>query len=245
MPYSYDDGMLRLPNPMDSRSGWTERSDNPNYATGSAAGPAPEGKVFVPGMNTYVDLDIAEQLGLMAPQGNLSGQSPEAAQAVFDPRAIPAGDDPFEDIAIDDLSDADLEALQQELEIKDDDEAPSLSATLDTIAECFTPEAFVDGVETMVETGDFNDTIARLSEATGVDAATASTLVETTVMEAAPIACEQIGEDRWHAMLYAASRTDDRLARRIVSDVVTGRLDPTRLANAYDLWFQSLPDAEG
>jgi hypothetical protein len=232
---------MRMPNPMDDRSGWSPTS-NPNYASGSAAGPSPEGKVFVPGMNTYVDADIAEQLGLLGPQGTPS--APSTDHASLDHRAIPAGDDPLEHIDIDELSDEDLEALQLELEIESHDREPSPSETLDQIAECFTPEAFEAGVDTMVETGDFNDTLARLSEATGLDEATASTLVETTVMEATPIAAEQIGGERWSSMLYAATRTDDSLARRIVSDVVTGRLDPARLANAYDLWWQSLPDAD-
>lgn len=237
---------MRMPNPMDSRSGWTPRSDNPGYAIGSSAGAAPEGKIFVPGINTYVDADIAEQLGLTGPQGAPSTAAPDHAtnEAALDHRAIPAGDDPLESINIEEMSDEELEALQDQLEIDADDREPSLSETLDDIAECFTPEAFVDGVETMVETGDFNDTIARLSEATGLDAATATNLLETTVMEATPIASEQIGGERWNSLVYAASRTDDSLARRIVSDVVTGRLDPARLANAYSLWWQSLPDDE-
>ncbi|RWK58065.1 hypothetical protein [Mesorhizobium sp.] len=235
---------MRMPNPMDDRSGWVGPPSNPNYAIGSAAGPAPEGKVFVPGMNTYVDFDIAEQLGLVGPQGTsiVPAFTLTPNEASLDHRAIPAGDNPLEDVNIEEMSDEELEALQDQLEIDADDREPSLSETLDDIAECFTPEAFVDGVETMVETGDFNDTIARLSEATGLDAVTATNLLETTVMEATPIASEQIGGERWNALLYAASRTDDSLARRIVSDVVTGRLDPARLANAYSLWWQSLPD---
>lgn len=241
-----DDGMMRMPSPDNSRSGWT--SSNPNYAAGSAAGPAPDGMVFVAGLNTYVDADIAAELGLSGgapavPQGS-SEAAPFLSHAGLNPEAIPAGDDPLEHVDIDEMTDAELEALQGQLEIKDEDAAPSLSETLDAIAECFTPEAFVDGVETLVETGDFNDTLARLSEATGVDAATASTLIETTVMEATPIASEYIGDDRWSSLVYAASRTDDTFARRIVSDVVTGRLDPARLPQAYGWWFQSLPDAD-
>ncbi|RUV56442.1 hypothetical protein EOA85_18645 [Mesorhizobium sp. M5C.F.Ca.IN.020.29.1.1] len=232
---------MRMPNPMDDRSGWVGPQSNPNYAVGSAAGPAPDGKVFVPGLNTYVDFDIAEQLGLTAPQGN-SGVP--ANGAALEPLAVPAGDDPLESIDIEEMSEEELEALQDQLEIDADDREPSLSETLDDIAEYFTDEAFVDGVETMVETGDFNDTIARLSEATGLDAATATNLLETTVMEATPIASEHLGGERWNSLVYAASRTDDSLARRIVSDVVTGRLDPARLANAYSLWWQSLPDAD-
>lgn len=238
---------MRMPNPMDDRSGWSPTS-NLNYASGSAAGPAPEGKVFVAGLNTYVDADIAEQLGLTGFLRNSEGQTQHMVhtrnEAAFNPLAVPAGDDPLEHIDIAELSDEDLEALQQELEIETDDLEPSPSETLDQIAECFTPEAFEAGVDAMVETGDFNDTLARLSEATGLDEATASTLVETTVMEATPIAAAQIGGERWSSMLYAATRTDDSLARRIVSDVVTGRLDPARLANAYDIWWQSLPDAD-
>lgn len=242
------DGMMRMPSPMDERSGWVDPYSNPNYAQGSAPGPAPDGKVFVPEMNTYVDTDIAEQLGLLAPQGT-SG-SPQASATVaahataLDPRALQAGHDPLEDIDIEELSDGELEALQQQLEIKDTNEAPSLSDTLDNIAECFTPDAFVDGIEAMVETGDFNDTLTRLSQATGMDATTASMLVETTVMEASPVASEYIGGDRWSSLVHAASGTDDSFARRIVSDVVTGRLDPAQLPNAYSLWWQSLPDAD-
>ncbi|MER8639183.1 hypothetical protein [Mesorhizobium sp. M1365] len=237
---------MRMPNPMDERSGWSPTS-NPNYASGSAAGPAPDGKVFVAGLNTYVDADIAEQLGLTGPQGIPSAPSNAYAtnEAALDHRAIPAGDDPLEHVDVDEMSDEDLEALQLKLEVDGNDPALALSETLNDIAECFTDEAFVGGVETMVETGDFNDTIARLSEATGLDEVTATNLLETTVMEATPIASEQIGGERWNSLVYAATRTDDSLARRIVSDVVTGRLDPTRLANAYSLWWQSLPDVDG
>ncbi|RUX30378.1 hypothetical protein EOA23_12135 [Mesorhizobium sp. M2A.F.Ca.ET.042.01.1.1] len=241
-----DDGMMRRPSPDEPRSGWTP--SNPNYASGSAAGPAPEGKVFVAGLNTYVDADIAAELGLSggaaAPQG-FPEAAPFSPTAGLNPEAIPAGHDPLEHIDIDEMTNEELEALQDQLEIKDDeDTTPSLSETLDAVAECFTPEAFVDGVETLVETGDFNDTLTRLSEATGVDAATASTLVETVVMEATPVASEHIGDERWASLVYAASRTDDSFARRIVSDVVTGRLDPARLPQAYDWWWQSLPDAD-
>ncbi|TPL07593.1 hypothetical protein FJ938_11170 [Mesorhizobium sp. B2-4-14] len=200
------------------------------------------------GLNTYVDADIAAELGLSggAPVATQAypKAAPLASPAALNPEAIPAGHDPLEHIDIDEMTDEELEALQEQLEIKDEDAAPSLSETLDAVAECFTPEAFVDGVETMVETGDFNDTLTRLSEATGVDMATASTLVETAVMEASPVASEHIGDERWAALVYAASRTDDTFARRIVSDVVTGRLDPSRLSQAYDWWWQSLPDAD-
>ncbi|MER9213180.1 hypothetical protein NKI54_14010 [Mesorhizobium sp. M0663] len=237
---------MRMPNPMDDRSGWSPTS-NPNYASGSAAGPAPDGKVFVAGLNTYVDADIAEQLGLTGPQGTPSATAPDyqTNEAALDHRAIPAGDDPLKHIDVDEMSDEELEALQLKLEVDGNDPALALSETLNDIAECFTDEAFVDGVETMVETGDFNDTIARLSQATGLDEVTATNLLETTVMEATPIASEQIGGERWNSLVYAASRTNDSLARRIVSDVVTGRLDPARLANAYSLWWQSLPGVDG
>ncbi|RWM83776.1 MAG: hypothetical protein EOR81_02240 [Mesorhizobium sp.] len=238
--------MMRMPNPMDDRSGWVGPHSNPNYASGSAAGPAPDSKVFVPGLNTYVDTDIAEQLGLMAPQGNSGAPArmdDGSNGATLDPLAVPAGDDPHENVDIEEMSDEELEALQDQLEVADDRE-PSLSETLDAIADCFTPEAFEAGVKAMVETGDFNDTLGRLSEATGLDSATATTLIETSVMEAAPIASEHIGGDRWNSLVYAASRTDDSFARLIVSDVVTGKLHPSKLANAYKLWWQSLPDAD-
>ncbi|QPC92597.1 hypothetical protein [Mesorhizobium sp. INR15] len=242
MSYSSDDGMMRMPNPIDSHSGWTDRSDNPGYASGSAPGPAPEGKVFIPGMNTYVDRDIAEELGLMGPQGN--SNIPASNPAAFDPRAVPAGDDPLESIDFEELSDADLEALQQELEIETDHE-PGPSETFDDIADCFDPADFNDGLDAMVATGDVDDTLRRLSDATGMDPATASVLIETTVMETAPVASEHIGGDRWDALVYAASRTDDPFARRIVTDMVAGNLHPSKLAGAYDLWFQSLPDVDG
>ncbi len=45
-------------------------------------------------------------------------------------------------------------------------------------------------------------------------------------------------------MLYAATGTPDPVARRIVTDLVTGKLHPSKLNRAYALWFDTLPDVE-
>ena len=242
--HDHDDYAPRslLPNPDHSQE-WL-RPRNPGYNIGHAAGPAPEGKVFVSGLNTYVDADIAAQLGLTAGTGEPDGNpsNPDA----FNPLAIPAGDDPMEwaNDADGELSDAELAALQEQLEAQPERE-PSLSTTFDEIADCFYAEDFAEGIEAMITTGDAEDTLARVSAATGLDAKTSASLIETAVMEASPVASEYIGDQRWSSLVYAATATPDPMARRVVTDVITGKLHPSKLPKAYALWFDALPDAEG
>ncbi|RVJ86946.1 hypothetical protein [Sinorhizobium meliloti] len=233
MTHDNDDGILRMPSPQDPSSGWT-----PRYARGEAAGPAPAGKVFVSDLNTYVDQDIAFQLGLGGPSG-APGGDPSPTNAL-NPLGLRAGADPHEDVQLEELTEEELEAAQAELA----EYEQSLSPTLDELAQVFTPEALDEGIEAMVDTGDFDDTLNRISEATGLDTESASMLVETVVMDVTPIASEFIGETAWDSILYAASSTPDPFARRIVTDVVTGALDPAKLPHVYRLWYNSLPDAD-
>lgn len=230
-----------LPNP-DHSNEWL-RPRNPGYDIGHAAGPAPEGKVFVSGLNTYVDSDIAAQLGLVGGTGEPEGppNNPDAMNAL----ALRPGGDPNE-WADDDgeLSDAELAALQEHLESQPERE-PSLSSTYDEIADCFYAEDLSEGLEAMITKGDHEDTLARVSAATGLDAQMAASLIETTIMEAAPVASEHLGGDRWNALVYAATSTPDPFARRVLTGVITGELHPSKLPRAYDMWWKSLPDAEG
>lgn len=236
MSYS-DDGMLRLPNPMDESLG---------YAIGSAPAPAPEGMVFVPGLNTYVDHDIAAQLGLGAPQSPARQDAPQGAPEVSlsrQPEGFPEelGRE-ISDEELEEMSEVELEALVEELEVRSERE-PALSPTLDDIAACF-GDQFDAAVDRMV-VGTPEETLSELVEATGLDAQTASALVEAAVLEAEPIASENIGNGRWRSIVYAAAATDDPFARRVVSDFVQGKLHPSKLMSAYGMWYESLPDAEG
>ncbi|TYR33768.1 hypothetical protein FY036_06890 [Mesorhizobium microcysteis] len=157
-------GHMGLPNPMDPSSGWTVRSSAPDYSRAEVPDTAPAGMVFVPGLNTYVAEDVAASLGL-GPSNAVPQEHPAAMQAL-DPRGVPAGTDPAAHAAedqLDEISDEDLEALKDQLEIQDVE--PSLSETADDIAACFTPEDFKDGVTTLVATGDPQDAVARIVEA--------------------------------------------------------------------------------
>jgi hypothetical protein len=239
MSHHDDGGMLRLPSPHDSNSGYVA----PGYAIGSAPAPAPEGKVFVPGLNTYVDHDIAAQLGLSAPRQSTMG-SPEDPSATLSLNPLALPDELGEEISEDELaeiSDEELEALKEELETRQDRE-PSLSPTLDDIADCFGAD-FDAAVDLLVD-GTPEETLEVLSEATGLDPLTAATLIEATVMEAEPIASEHIGGDRWASLVYAAAATPDPFAKRVVADFVQGKLHPSKLMSAYAMWYESLPDAD-
>lgn len=226
-----DDGMLRIPTPHDPNSG---------YASASAPAPAPAGKVFIPEMNTYVDNDLAAQLGLLSPQGT-SG-APETASTALDPRAVPAGGNPLEWAEPEaEMSDEELEALQDQIDEQANRE-PSLSPTLDDIAACF-GNSFEQAVSRMI-TGTNEETLATLAEATGLDQHTATNLIETAVMEVAPIASEYIGAARWGALVHAAAATPDPFAKRVVSDFTRGKLKGPHLARAYAMWWDALPDGD-
>lgn len=244
--HDYDNhGHMGLPNPMDPASGWTEQPSNGGYGIAHAPDEAPSGTVFVPGLNTYVDADVAASLGLGAPQGATRADGTPVPTAL-DPRAVPAGGDPDEwvsDEDLDELSDEELEALADELEVEAERE-PSLSETFDDIADCFDPAALKDAIDTLVVSGDPQDSIARIAEATGLDHAMAAQVAQTAVDEVADYASEAIGGDRWSSLVYAASRTPDPFARRVVADFVTGKLSPAKLGDAYDMWWHSLPDAD-
>ncbi|MEQ1952649.1 hypothetical protein [Mesorhizobium sp. CN2-181] len=240
--HDHDDYAPRslLPNP-DHPQEWL-RPSTPGYSIGSAAGPVPEGKVFVSGLNTYVDADVAAQLGLTAgtagPEGN-----PHNTDAL-NPLGLRPGADPNEWAEADsEMSDEELADLQEQIEARTERE-PSLSSTYDEIADCFYAEHLAEGLEAMIKNGDAEDTLARVSAATGLDAQTSASLIETTIMEAAPVASEYIGGDRWSSLVYAATSTPDPFARRVLTSVITGELHPSKLPRAYDMWWNSLPDTE-
>ncbi|RLP23897.1 hypothetical protein [Mesorhizobium sp. YM1C-6-2] len=237
MSYDDDGGMLRLPSPHDPNSGYVA----PRYAIGSAPAPAPEGMVFVPGLNTYVDHDIAAQLGLSGPATGTQG-APDSASPTLNPLAL--ADELGEEVLNPEeleISDEELEALTDELEAQSD-RSPSLSPTLDDIADHF-GGAFDAAVDLLVG-GTAEDTLELLSEATGLDTQTAATLIETTVMEAEPVASEHIGSDRWASIVYAAAATPDPLAKRIVAEFIQGNIEPSKLMDAYAYWYDRLPDGE-
>jgi hypothetical protein len=223
-----------------------DRARNTGFARGSAAQPAPEGMTFVPEMNTYVDADVAAQLGLGRPTPSALA-SPDAS-GLADPEAPedftrkPWTDTTFEET---EMSDEELEALQDALEQGAGDEAEDHgpSETFAEIASRFSPTDLTKGMEAMVS-GDLAGTLDRVAEATGFDHATAANIIETTVLEAAPHADAHIGSDRWSSLVYAATSTPDDIARRIVADFVTGKLPAANLGKAYALWYDTLPDAE-
>jgi hypothetical protein len=217
--------------PMSHNDHIFQKTRSSGYAEGSAPVPPPAGTVFIAALGTHVDADVAESLGF----GGGNAPTPEALEALEMPRRSP------EPVEQEELSDEDLEALQNEIEELADRE-PSLSPTLDEIAQCFGND-FDDAVSGMV-VGSNEDTLEALSKATGLDQQTASILIETAVNEAAPHAVEMIGPDCWNSILYAATSTSDPYARRIVADMVSGKLHPAKLAKAYSLWWNSLPAAD-
>ena len=233
-----NDGMLSIPS--------YDHPQNTGYARGSAPQAAPEGMTFVSEMNTYVDADVAAQLGLGRPSSGVPASSEAnrlaAQEAPEDFTRKPWTDTTFEET---EMSDAELEALQDEIEEGEaddgDDAAPS--ETFAEIASRFSPTDLAKGMEAMVS-GDLEGTLDRVAEATGFDHATAANIIETTVLEAAPHADAQIGSDRWASLVHAATSTPDDIARRIVADFVTGKLPAANLGKAYALWYDTLPGAE-
>jgi hypothetical protein len=209
-----------------------QKTRSSSYAEGSAPVGPPPGTVNIPGIGP-VDADVAESLGF---GGGGNAPTPEALEALQMPQRSP---EPVEEQ--EELSDEALEALQNEIEELAERE-PSLSGTFDEIAAVFGSD-IDDAISGMVVNSN-EDTLEALSKATGLDEQTASVLIETAVNEAAPHAVEMIGQDCWNAIIFAATATPDPHARRIVADLVSGKLHPSKMAKAYSLWWHSLPDAD-
>jgi hypothetical protein len=235
-----DDGMLRLPSSDEPRSGWSATANQPGFSRVEYPDTSlPAGTVMT--AIGPVDADVARELGLVS--SGHTADEPDHADAPADhPPVYPEGDGQLADEEWADMTDEELAELQAELDERQQRE-PSLSETMDDIAVCFDPADLKDGIDAMVA-GDLDGTIDRLAEATGLSPDMAPTLIETAVMDVAPIAAEFIGGERYEALVYAASQTDDPLARRIVADFVTGQLHPRNLAEAYSIWYRSLPDAD-
>ncbi len=133
---------------------------------------------FAPEMGTYVDSDVAAQLGL----GRSSvATTPEADAQAWAAHSSPEQHadqqtKPWTDSELEEpeLSGDDLEALQDEIDRQNDEAEPALSETYGEIARCFSPEEFTSNVEGMIA-GDFEGTLDRVSQATGLDRQSAPT----------------------------------------------------------------------
>jgi hypothetical protein len=228
-----DNGRLHVPSPDYPESGFAP-TRNAGYAIGEAPEPPPAGKVYVAELNTYVDEDIAAQL--------IPSHNPSQQEISDEPMQLSPGREIV--YADEEMTDENLAALQDELEIRHEGREEILSDTFETVRE----ELGEAGTQAILETiGDSesapDDIVARLAESSGLDAPAVMSLMETSVSEAAPVAVDIIGASCWDSILYAAARTPDPLARRIVSDFTSGRLPAHGLRESYELWFASLPDA--
>lgn len=189
--------------------------------------PGPDGTVFLPELGSYVDADVAESL-LDAELGD--------------------GEDGYshEEMADTEVSDEELNDLRDQLKERQERAAQtaSQSETLDTLAHEFAPGVLEAGIEHLSTAEDAPDEILEtLTELSGLDREATATLMETVVIEASPEAEAQVGHERWSALVYAASTTDDPFARRVVSEFARGTLPAKQLSKAYALWWNSLPDA--
>lgn len=227
-----DNGRLNFPSPDYPESGFMPRDTG--YAIGYAPEPPPAGTVYVAELGTYVDREIAEQL---IPPASDGGQ-----QDVREPLPLSHGREIV--YADEEMTDENLAALQDELEIRHDGREEILSDTFETVREEMGDAETQAILETIADSESApDDIVARLAESSGLDAPAVMSLMESSVSEAAPAAIDVIGPQCWDSILYAAARTPDPLARRIVSDFTAGRLPAHGLRESYELWFASLPDA--
>ncbi len=217
-----NDDYMRMPSPDVPGSGYVN-NHNPSYSRATAVDTGPAGTVFVPELGSYVDSDIAASLGIGSPQGaTYTAPVPSSAPAeepLFTPLVPPREPEVPAEITDEELAD-----LQQQLE--ESQNSAALSPTAAELAGSLSPDSYAAAIDAVVS-GDFADTLGAISEATGLDEASASTLIELAVEEATPVAVGAIGEDAWSSLLYAATSTDDPGARRIVSGLVTGELHPS------------------
>ncbi|MGI6855501.1 hypothetical protein [Mesorhizobium sp. 1B3] len=221
------------------------RDASPAYAVGRAPMESPPGTIWSPALNSFVDVDIAESMGLgMEAEADEQGVSfsvdfdePDAAESAFNRYGVES--DLLEPTAEEmEETEAELEDLQSRKEY------PLPSETLQELAQHVPEAVFKETAEFIVNSDDAMDSLDKIAEATGLDHVTASSAIQTAVMEAGErVAHGTIGASRWDALVYAASSTEDPLARRIVTDVTTGKLPGRKLSAAYKLWWESLPDA--
>jgi hypothetical protein len=224
---------------------WHE-DHKPGYAKATAPHPAPAGTRYVPELGTYVDEDVAAQLGLAASAAQADSEAPEFPGMLIPGVNMPAdGEDTPRQEWIEpepEITHEELEDLQAEIQERSRSEA-SPSSTYTVVAEHLSPTDLAQGMEQLIA-GDFNGVVERIANATGLAPEMAVQVIQTSVEEVSPYAAEQIGDRAWSSLLYAATSTPDPLARKVVADLVSGRLHPSKLPRAYALWYESLPDAD-
>ncbi|WP_425417021.1 hypothetical protein [Oricola indica] len=220
----YDDMQDLLPDgqPIAGKPNRNIEADR-QYASADAPEVAPEGTVWVAELDTYVDADIAAQTGL------------EGGSA-------PRNEQPLEDTeGFDQLN-------PEDFEVDDDTEeneplARSNSETLDQM-ESMVPSSTSEAIGEKIVEGDFDGVLDDMAGALGVDQEAASSLISMAVTDAQPVIADAIGGDAFNSLVYAATQTDDPMARRVLSDMVRGVVPRGNMMRAYALWYESLPDAD-
>ncbi|MAW88853.1 MAG: hypothetical protein CMJ42_20220 [Phyllobacteriaceae bacterium] len=197
---------------------------SPSVASGMAAPVAPEGTTWVPELGTYVDADVAASLGI-----GTEGHPQDTQGSPDNPRREPhmTGEH--------DSDPADT---------TERDEGDGIAS--DTFREMVTgvdPDD-VDGALALIEAGDFDGTLATVSETLGLDTQAASTLIGMAVEDTRALAEREIGTEAYNALVYAAGATPDPIARRVLTDIVTGKVPGGLIGAAYSYWYNSLPDAD-
>ena len=198
--------------------------DKDSYASGMAPEVAPEGTTWVPELGTYVDADVAASLGIG------SAGAPQDTRGSTDS----IGEEP------------DLTGQRDRDRTHENDQDESDDFASETFREMVTgvdPDD-VDGALALIEAGDFDGTLASVSETLGMDTHAASTLIGMAVEDTREMAEREIGADAFNALIYAASETPDPIARRVLTDIVTGRVPGGLIGAAYSHWYRSLPDAD-
>ncbi len=212
-----------------------DHDDNKQYAVAQSPDVTPAGTVWVPELGTYVDADIAKQVSRDDPGFIFEDDDVEY---VPNPEAFEIGPDDQGD---------EFDRLDDDEDEDEDEDEPqekpkSNSETLDQLEE-MAPPGTSEAVEQSIISGDFDGVLDNMASSLGIDTTAASTLIGQTVAEAQPDIVYEIGDEAFNALSYAASRTDDPMARQVLNDMVRGRIPKGRLMQAYHLWWQSLPDA--
>jgi len=202
----------------------------------AAMGPpdTPEGTVWVPEMGSFVDADVAAQLGI---EGR---KSPETTHELTGATEQPEGNQRVSEGAPEELPEEDGTNPEDSEEEADFDTESETLADMINAADA----GKVDAAFESIMEGDFETTLGTVSEALGVDQQGASSLIELAVEEAKPNVAYEIGEAAFDSLVYAATSTPDPMARKVLTDLVSGKIPRGRYEDAYALWYQSLPDAD-
>lgn len=236
----HDNGMMHIPE-ASVRATYLNNTEQARHATGTATDDAPEGTVWVPEMSTHVEREVALSMGLLNP-----------TRARIDDRPLEQYRQDiasFEDDDTRELSDEDRYLLEAHQSLEDVDryqENETEVNTGDNLQNA--PSETVRLVAQELDAGDTSvlinaitegnheEAIQAFSEETGIEPQGAITLIESAVMDVSESAATYIGEDRWNAVVHAATGRD-LMARRIVADVVTGKLKAEEMPKVYTAWY--------